>query len=319
MHMFLTGGTGQIGRRLIRRLVGRGDRVTLLSRRANAWELVGTEVTAVTGDPTQPGDWQDKLAECDAVINLAGANLFAKRWTADFKAELRASRIDSTRNVVEALRRQPRRADGSPKVLVQGSAIGYYGTHGEEAVTEETGPGSDILAKLCADWEQAALAAESAGVRVAVVRTGIVLDPDGGALQTLLPPFRLGVGGPVGMALRPKNWGQQYWGWIHRDDETGIMLLGLDHADARGPINAVAPNPVTSREFARELGGVLGRPAFMPTPVLGLRVLLGEVAHVIAAGARVLPTKALSLGYEFRFSLLGPALRDLLKPHPLAA
>ena len=311
MRVFVTGGTGLIGARLIRQLKRRGDEVVVLSRQADAWERVGQDVTIVIGDPTQPGDWQDKLAECDAVVHLAGANIFAKRWNAEVKQSVRTSRAVGTKNVAAAIAKSPTRADGTAKTLVSASAIGYYGPHGDEVITEDSPPGNDFMAGVCIEWEAAARAAESSGVRVALIRTGIVYDSLGGALKTLKLPFKLGLGGPVGMALNPKDWGKQYWSWIHHSDETGIILLALDHADAKGPINATAPNPVTSKEFAKAFGKALSRPAFAPAPALALRLLLGEVANVITTGQRVLPKKALALGYQFRYPEIGAALAEI--------
>ncbi len=318
MRVFVTGGTGLIGVRLVRRLRGRGDEVVVLSRRPDAWQCVGPDCRVVVGDPTEPGPWQDELAVCDAAVNLAGENLFARRWDEAFKAQLRDSRLRATENVAAALAKQPARADGAPKVLVNGSAVGYYGPHGDEELTEDSPPGDDFMARLCADWEAAALAvgepgasAPGAAPRVAVVRTGVVLDPAGGALAQLLTPFKLGLGGPVGS-------GRQYLPWIHHADIVGIFLLALDHPEARGPLNGTAPHPVTNKQFAKALGAALGRPAFLPTPALGLRLLLGEVAGVITTGQRVLPKRPLELGYQFRYPEVGPALRQLVGRTPAA-
>jgi uncharacterized protein (TIGR01777 family) len=306
MRIFVTGGTGLIGTRLIRTLRARADEVVLLSRNAAAWEVVGPDVQVVVGDPTQPGDWQAKIAECDAVVNLAGANIFGRRWSADYKQILRESRLKSTANVVNALSNSPKRADGSPKVLVNASAVGYYGPHGDEEVTEESPAGNDFLAQTCRDWESAARDAEAAGVRVALVRTGVVLDSRGGALQALMTPFKLGAGGPVGS-------GKQFMSWIHHADIVGIFCLALDHADARGPINGTAPEPVTNKAFGKALGAALGRPAILPTPAFALKLLLGEVAEVITTGQRVLPAKAQALGYRFQFPEIGAGLRAILQ------
>jgi uncharacterized protein (TIGR01777 family) len=312
MRVFITGGTGLIGVRLVRALRQRGDEVVVLSRQADAWQRVGPDVQTVAGDPTEAGPWQDRLAECDAVVNLAGAGIFDKRWNEAYKATIRDSRVRSTENVVAALAKQPARADGSPKVLVSGSAIGYYGPHGDEELTEDSPPGNDFMARVCVDWEAAARQAESAGVRVALVRTGVVLDKAGGALKQLLTPFRLGAGGPVGS-------GKQYLSWIHHADEVGIILLALDHPEAKGPLNATAPHPVTNKEFGKALGAALGRPAFVPTPAFGLRLLLGEVAEVITTGQRVLPARPPALGYQFRHPEIGPALRQIVRGEPAAA
>ena len=253
----------------------------------------------------QADAWMDSVAECDAVINLAGENIFARRWNDEFKALLRDSRVKSTENVVHALTKHPRTAPGSAKVLVNASAIGYYGPAGDEELTEDSPPGNDTLARVCIEWENAARAAEAHGVRVAMVRVGVVLDTEGGALKQMLTPFKLFVGGKVGS-------GKQYVGWIHRDDIVGVFLLALDNADASGPINGTAPNPVTNKEFSKALGRALHRPSVMPTPAFGLRLMLGEVAEVVRTGQRVLPKRALALGYSFQFPEIDAALTNIL-------
>jgi uncharacterized protein (TIGR01777 family) len=306
MRVFITGGTGLIGTRLLGRLGERGDQVVLLTRRpAVARDKVGGG-TVVEGDPKQPGPWMDAVADCDAVINLTGENVFGKRWNDDFKKELVASRVKSSENVVQALARSPQTPGGGAKVLVNASAVGYYGPHGDEEIDEGAPPGDDFLAHICIDWEKAARGAEAAGVRLAIMRIGVVLDREGGALATLLTPFKLGVGGPAGS-------GKQWMPWIHHADVVGLLLFALDNAAAQGPINATAPNPVTNKEFARALGRALHRPAFLPTPGFGLRLMVGEVADVVLTGQRVIPRRALQLGHVFRFPTLDAALADILK------
>jgi uncharacterized protein (TIGR01777 family) len=306
MRIFVTGATGLVGRRIVRRLHERGDRAVILTRRAgHARELFGNNADLVEGDPMRPGAWMDAVADCDAVIHLAGENVFARRWNADFKKLLHESRILSTQHIVEALRRRPLRADGQAKALVNASAIGYYGPHGDEELTEDSAPGSDFLAQLCIEWEQAARAAESAGVRVAWVRVGVVLDKEGGALAKMLTPFRLGVGGPIAA-------GRQWMSWIHYADLVSLFLLPIDNAQARGALNGTAPNPVTNREFSKTLGRVLHRPSLVPTPALALRVFLGEAAAVVATGQRVLPKRALELGHSFQYPTLDAALAHIL-------
>src|SRR5262245_53076455 len=264
MRVFVTGGTGQVGRRLVPELTTRGDQVKVLSRRAAAAkQTLGPDVTVVEGDPMQPGSWMEAVDDCDAVLHLVGEGVFNKRWSEDFKRLLVDSRVQSTRNVVQALARKPRTDDGRPKVLVNASAIGYYGPRGDEEVTEDTPPGADFLAKLCVEWEQAARAAEPAGVRLAIVRVGVVLDKEGGALKKLLLPFKMFVGGPVGG-------GKQWMSWIHYEDLVGILLLALDRDDATGPLNGTAPHPVTNADFSKALGKALGRPSFLPTPGFAL-------------------------------------------------
>jgi uncharacterized protein (TIGR01777 family) len=308
MRVFITGGTGLIGRRLIPRLLERGDQPIILTRRrVRAQDLFGDAARIVEGDPMQSGDWMAAVGECDAVIHLAGENVFARRWNAAFKTLLHDSRIRSTQQVVEALRRKPSRSDGQVKVLVNASAIGYYSPRGDEALNEDSPPGSDFLARLCIEWEQAARGAESAGVRVAMIRVGIVLDERGGALAKLLTPFRLGVGGPVGS-------GRQWMSWIHHADLVGLFLLALDHPQARGPLNGTAPNPVINREFGQTLAGVLHRPSLVWTPGLALRVILGEAASLVVTGQRVLPERAAALGYSFQYPTLPSALTQILAP-----
>lgn len=306
MRVFVTGGTGLIGPRLVARLRQRNDSVVLLSRRAATAREKFPDCTIVEGDPMQAGAWQKAIDDCDAVIHLAGENIFNKRWNAPFKQLMRDSRVKSTENVVAALARNPKGASGAGKVLVNASAVGYYGPHGDEELNESSPPGNDTLAQICVAWEQAAQAAVPAGIRTTMIRIGVVLAREGGALAELLTPFKLGVGGPVGS-------GRQWFPWIHIDDVVGILLLALDNAAAQGPINATAPQPVTNKEFGQALGRTLHRPAFLPTPVFALRLMLGEVADVVANGQRALPRKAQELGYTFRFPTIDAALADILK------
>jgi uncharacterized protein (TIGR01777 family) len=306
MRVFVLGGTGLVGSRLIEQLHRRQDDVVLLTRRPDvARHKFGDACAVVEGDAMTAGPWLDRLADCDGVINLVGEGVFSRRWTGDFKKLLRDSRVKSTENVVQALASSPRTAAGNPRVLVNASAIGYYGPHGDEELTEDSPPGDDTLARLCVEWENAARAAEPAGVRVARVRIGVVLDRHGGALRQMITPFKMFVGGPVGS-------GRQWVSWIHHQDLVGLLLLALDDAQARGPLNGTAPQPVTNTEFARALGRALGRPSFLPTPRFALRVMLGEVAGLVTTGQRVLPRRAQALGYAFRFPDIDRALRDVL-------
>ncbi len=306
MRVFITGGTGLIGIRLIRHLRLRDDQVVVLSRRSDAAQRVGADCEVVQGDPVQPGAWQDKAAECDAIVNLAGENLVGGRWTNSFKNALRDSRVKATEHGAQAIARNPKRGDGSPKVFISGSAIGIYGPHGDEPVDESTPPGDDFLARLCVDWEKATAPAAEAGVRVVLARTGVVLDKQGGALKKMLLPFKMGVGGPVGS-------GKQFMPWIHYADETGLLAFALDTPAASGPMNLTAPNPITNKEFGKALGRALGRPALIWTPGFALKLLMGEGAEVVLTGAKVLPKKALEWGYQFRFSQIDAALVDVLK------
>jgi uncharacterized protein (TIGR01777 family) len=306
MRVFVTGGTGLIGRRLVVALKARGDVPVVLTRRyAEARQMFGPDVTLVEGDPMKAGDWQGAVADADAVVHLAGENVFARRWHAEFKKLLYESRTFSTREIVEALRRRPRTPDGRSKVLVNASAIGWYGPHGDEELDETAPPATDFMAQICVGWEKEARAAEAFGVRVALVRVGVVLDREGGALAKLLTPFKLCVGGPVGS-------GRQYMSWIHHADMVGIFLLALDHAEAKGPLNGTAPEPVTNKQFSKALGRALHRPAFFWTPAFGLRLMLGEVAQIVTTGQRVLPKRPLALGYQYKFPTLDAALKDIL-------
>lgn len=306
MRIFVTGGTGLVGSRLIPRLRQRGDSVVLLSRRpVAAQERFGTDCTIVEGDPMRPGAWQDAVADCDAIVNLAGEGILNRRWNHTFMQLLRESRLQGTANVVQALARHPKTPTGSPKVLINASATGYYGPRGDEELTEDSPPGTDFLATLCADWEQAARAAEQHGVRITMIRVGVVLDKEGGALKKMLLPFKLGAGGPVGT-------GRQWLSWIHHADLVGMIVLALDNPTAIGPFNGTAPKPETSRDFAKALGRALGRPAFIPTPALALRLLLGKAAVLVTTGQRVVPHHALALGYQFQYPTVDMALREIL-------
>jgi uncharacterized protein (TIGR01777 family) len=309
MRVFLTGGTGLIGTRLVGRLRARGDEVKLLTRRPDAVRDKFAGCALVAGDPMSAGPWMDEIGDCDAVINLAGENIFGRRWNDDFKRLLMDSRVKTTGNVVAALARKPTTDAGAAKVLVNASAIGFYGPRGDEELGEDAAPGQDYQAQICVAWEKAARAAEAAGVRVALLRIGVVLDRAGGALAALLTPFKLGVGGRVGS-------GRQWFAWVHHADIVGLLLLALDHADARGPINGTAPNPVTNYEFTKALGRTLHRPTVLPIPGFALKLRFGEVADVMTTGQRVVPVAALRLGYQFQFPTIDAALADVLTANP---
>jgi uncharacterized protein (TIGR01777 family) len=239
----------------------------------------------------------------DAAINLAGESIAGKRWSVEQKARIRDSRIRATRGVVEAIRDAAHR----PGTLVNASATGYYGPRGDEPVDETTGPGDDFLAQVCRDWEREALAAESLGVRVVLVRTGVALGRGGGALEKLLPPFKAFVGGPLGS-------GRQGFPWVHRDDVLGIYRWALENESVRGPVNATGPELVDNRAFSRTLGKVLGRPSWAPVPGFALKLLVGEMAGpLLLEGQHVRPTRTEELGYRFKFRTVEAALQDLLR------
>jgi uncharacterized protein (TIGR01777 family) len=304
MRVFITGGTGLIGSRLIRRLRDRHDEVVLLTRRPEfARQQFGDEVTIVNDGPTERGARPGPLAGCDAIVNLMGEPIFGRRWNAKVKVLLRESRVATTEALVRAL---GERSEDRPKILVNASAIGYYGPHGDEELEEDSSAGDDFLAGVCVEWEEAARKAEALGVRVALVRFGVVLDSTGGALRQMLTPFKLGLGGPVGS-------GKQWLSWAHHADAVGILLLALDQSRALGPVNATAPHPVTNKEFSRALGRALHRPSFFPVPGFALRLRFGQVAELLTTGQRVLPRKALELGYRFQFPTIDQALADIFK------
>jgi uncharacterized protein len=308
MRVFVAGGSGLIGSRLVPKLLERGDEVTLLSRRAlTLRNRVDKRCRLVQGDPVRPGAWMQAVDECDCVINLTGEGIFTRRWDQQFKEALRTSRVESTARMVETLARKPLNAAGKPKTLVNSSAIGYYGPLKDEPVTEDAAAGHDFMAQLCVEWENAANKDNDLGVRTVLLRTGVVLDKEGGALQEMARPFRmLGFGGPIGS-------GKQYVSWIHQADMVGLILFAADNASAEGPMNATAPNPVTNKEMTRAIGRLLQRPACAPTPAFAIRMLLGEVAEVVTRGQRVLPRKAQTLGYAFKFPTLDAALEDTLE------
>jgi len=296
MRVFLTGATGLIGRALSASLCGDGHEVVALSRGASpAGMTAGSR--AVLGDPAVPGAWQDELSRCDACVNLAGEPVAAGRWTEERRRRIRDSRVNATRNVAAVI------AGGGPTVLVSGSAIGYYGPRGDEVLDESSPPGDDFLARVAVEWEEAASQA-ARRARVVLVRTGIVLAAEGGALPKLALPFRLLAGGPVGD-------GRFWQSWIHLADQVGILRLALEDPAASGPVNATAPDPVRNRDLARTMGRVLHRPSLLATPAFAVRAALGEMAEVVLASQRVVPRVALSLGYRFRWPALEPALRDL--------
>ena len=302
-NVLVTGATGTIGRALVPRLLDAGHHVLALSRDAErARSLLGEGVEAYEWrQPTTERPPSEALSNAEAIVHLLGETV-AQRWSADTKTSIRESRVMSTRQLVDGVRELP--ADARPHTLVCQSATGYYGARGEEPLDEDAPPGDDFLAQVVVEWEREASAAESL-LRVVKTRTGVVLSSSGGALATMLPVFRLGLGGPVAG-------GGQYIPWVHLDDVIGPILRCLDDEDMHGPFNLTAPAPVTNREFTKALGRVVGRPAIFPVPALALRALYGEMAQVILSGARALPTRLERAGYQFLRPELEPALQDIL-------
>ncbi len=298
MRVFVTGATGLVGRALASSLAADGHEVVALSRSAAPAGLpAGTR--AVQGDPAVPGPWQEELSRCDACVNLAGEPVAGGRWTDERRKRIRDSRVLATRNVASVF------AAGGPGVLVNGSAIGYYGPRGDEVVDETFPAGNDFLGHVAQEWEEATRPA-ARRARVVLVRTGIVLSAHGGALPKLMLPFKMLAGGPIGD-------GGFWQSWIHIADQIGILRLALENPQAQGPVNATAPDPVRNRDLARSLGRVLRRPSLLVAPAFAVRAALGEMAEVVLASQRVVPRQALALGYRFRWPSLEPALRDLLR------
>ena len=293
MRVLVTGGTGLVGRPACDALRAAGHAVTIVSRepgrvpaRAIGWDGLRTAIP-----------------ETDAIVNLAGESIAGGRWTAARKAAIRSSRIEATRALVDAAAA----ASPRPKILVNASAVGYYGPHGDEPLDETAAAGPDFLARVCVEWEAEARRAEALGVRVVVVRLGVVLAPDGGALSAMLLPFRAGLGGPIGG-------GRQWISWVHRDDVVGLLREAVGNTEYAGPVNATSPNPVTNRDFARALGRALHRPTVLPVPGIGLRLLMGEMATMLLTGQRVLPKVAERLGYAWQQPELPEALERCVGP-----
>ncbi len=299
MKIAITGATGLIGSRLVKALKARGAEVTVLSRRpASAAASLG--VDAIAWDSLREPAPNEALAGRDGVIHLAGEPV-AQRWTAGAKRAILESREIGTRNLVAGIAA----AEPRPGALISSSAVGYYGPRGAELIDEQSAPGSDFLAKVCVAWEREAVAAEQLGLRVVLVRTGIVLDASGGALKAMLAPFKVGVGGPIGG-------GKQYMSWIHGDDIVGLYLAALDNPSWRGPVNGTAPHPVTNRAFAKALGAALRRPALLPVAGFVMRARFGEMAQIITEGQRAIPAAATAGGYQFIAPELEPALASVL-------
>ncbi|MGH2864863.1 MAG: TIGR01777 family oxidoreductase [Solirubrobacteraceae bacterium] len=304
MRVTLTGATGLIGPTLVRSLQEDGAQVTVLTRDPQRAKSRLGDVDAVRWELSSEPAPAEALAGRHAIVHLAGEPV-AQRWSEKVKRAIRESRQVGTRNLIAGIAAVEREAGKRPATLISSSAIGYYGAHGDEPLDEDAAPGSDFLAQVCVDWENAAAGARELGLRVVQVRTGVVLDSDGGALSKMLPPFRLGVGGPVAG-------GRQYISWIHAKDLVGMMLAALQDERWSGPVNASAPEPVTNRDFSKVLGQVLRRPALLPVPGAALRLLYGEMAEIVTSGARVMPAKPLVLGYQFSHPQLEQALRSAL-------
>lgn len=296
MKIVIAGGTGFLGRPLSERLAADGHEIVILTRGTVRSNAAGRRVSW-SPDGTI-GAWAAEVDGAAVVINLAGESIAGARWSPAQKQRIHDSRIRATRSLVSAIAEAKR----PPAVFASGSGVGYYGPRGDEVVTEATPAGSDFLARVCVEWEAEASRTARAGTRVVLVRTGLVLEREGGALPQMLPPFRFGAGGPVGS-------GRQYWPWIHRTDWIDLVRWTIRNEAITGPVNASAPLPVTNKEFARALGRALHRPSLLPAPAFALRLILGEMADsLLLSGRRAVPAKAEALGFSFKYNRLDDAL-----------
>ncbi len=313
MKIAVTGATGFVGTRLLERLLAEGHQVVALVRNpAKLSQLFPADrfpnLISVTYSPKVSGDWQQAIAGCDGVVNLAGEPLAGDRWTPERKQEILSSRQLGTQKLVEAFglavpegiaQTQPR-----PPVLVSTSAIGYYGTSETATFDETSPPGDDFLAQVCQLWEAEAQKVKEYGTRLVILRFGIVLEM-GGAIAQMLPPFKLFAGGPIGS-------GRQWFSWIHREDLVNLIMQALTHSDMEGVFNATAPNPIRMAEFCETLGRVLNRPSWLPVPEFVIELLLGEAAQVVLEGQEVLPRRTQSYGFNYQFPTIEAALKEIL-------
>lgn len=304
MRIVVSGATGLVGTRLVPRFIAEGHTVVVASRSAISPERFGKDCETATVDYRSVESWFRCIETADAIVHLAGANIFERRWSRAFMQEIRDSRVESTRCLSDAIARSPRRKDGEPKRFVSGSAIGIYGDRGDEILTESSSFGSGFMADVGRDWEAAANSAREAGANVVHPRLGIVLDAAGGALPNLMRPFRFFVGGRVGS-------GKQYISWIHHRDLTALFAFLISNPSFTGAVNAVSPNPVTNAEFSHTLGAAMHRPSWLPAPGFALRIALGRVAEVVTGSLRVLPERVATAGFAFQFPNLREALDDI--------
>lgn len=302
MRVVVAGGTGFVGERLIAQLVASGDEVTVLTRSPVAREA--QRLKTIQWDGKSTGPWTQALNGADAVINLCGEGIADKRWSKKRKAVLRSSRLDPTRALVQAIRS----VKVKPRVLINASAVGFYGPVPEVEIDEKRVQGKGFLADLCADWESVAREVDTSGVRLIFLRTGIVLGAGKGALKKMVPPFRCFIGGPLGS-------GQQWISWIHVQDVVSLIFFALKNPQISGPLNACAPYPVRMDEFSASLGRALNRPSWLAVPGWVLKILLGEMSQMLLGGQKVLPRKALQLGFKFRYAFLPSALNSILGKH----
>lgn len=299
MKIMIAGGTGFIGGDLVAQLRSKGHELFLLSRSEK--KSADSNIHYLPWDGKSSGSWGSQMSAMDAVINLAGEPIAGKRWSAAQKDKILQSRILGTRAIIEAISK----SNPKPKLLINASAVGYYGNVPEGDVNETHAKGKGFLADTCEAWENEALRAQAVGLRTVLLRTGIVLERGGGALSKMLPPFQFFAGGPLGS-------GRQWFPWIHRQDVVRILLFALENEAISGAVNTTAPNPVTMREFCRDLGKVMHRPSWAPVPALALKILLGEMSEMLLGGQKALPEKLLKHQFIFKFPNLEGALADIL-------
>lgn len=302
MKVFITGGTGFVGTSLIKGLISEGCDITVLTRKIRDDKPAHKSVLFIKGDPTIRGEWQKGLADADVVINLAGASIF-RRWTEKSKKAIRDSRVLTTQNIVEGIKSFKEK----DIFLLNASAVGYYGFHGDEDILEDSPPGDDFLAIVCKKWEAAAHEAVQYGARVAVCRFGIVLGKNGGALRMMLPLFKLWMGSRLGN-------GKQWFSWVHEQDLVNIILFLIKKKGISGPVNCTSPEPVQNKEMTRILKTVLNKPSIMP-PVPGfmMKIILGEFGNILLKGQRVLPDRLGEMGYRFLFPDIQGAMEDIIR------
>jgi uncharacterized protein (TIGR01777 family) len=301
MRVIITGGTGLIGRALTQNLIKNGHEVIVLTRNPVQVDLPAGAI-AEQWDGRSTEGWSHWVDGANAIVNLAGAGLADSRWTAARKAAIRNSRLDAGRVVVQAVKKAKRK----PEVVLQSSAVGYYGPRDNSVITEDAVPGVDFSAKICVDWEASTASVESLGVRRVILRTGVVLSTKGGALPRMMLPFKFFIGGPIGS-------GKQWLSWIHLADEVAAIRFLIENKAAAGRFNLTAAQPVTNADFGQAIGKVMGRPAVMPTPAFALKLAFGEMSTILLTGQRVVPQRLQELGFTFQYSEVEEALKDLLQ------
>lgn len=299
MKIAITGATGFVGSRLVEKLKAEGHQILVFTRNPERARRIFSNLEIVAYDPKKSGDWPQKIDGCDAVVNLAGEPI-SERWTPEHKKAILESRQLGTQKIVEAIAQ----ANPKPGVLISASAIGYYGTSETATFDENSAPGSDFLAQVCQTWEAEAQKVKEAGVRLVILRNGIVLG-NGGALAKMIPPFQMFAGGPIGS-------GRQWFSWIHQDDLVNLIIEALKRPEIEGTFNATAPNPVRMNQLCQALGEAIHRPSWLPVPDFALEFLLGEGSKVVLEGQQVLPKATLAIGFQYKYPTIKPALTDII-------